>query len=157
MDLSSAFRNTLSNCTPTRLNDDLSRQGFAVVDNALPHEILCALSEEIQMLEDILKASPNRLATSDTDHVVLIKPHVHELSIVERSSLAVENTAILKLAKHLHSFWRNRVAITDAFRSSCESLGSLMSLDQVKVAVIQKGESVHLILPLMMRADTATA
>jgi hypothetical protein len=139
MDISKNFKQRLSEEGPSTLDNNLRNNGYSVIENALPLHILQGLAEEIEMLEGVLKSSPNRLSVSDSDIAIITKPGVNELSIIERSSLAIDNNGLIALLENLKSFWINRIAVMEAFRSSCSSLSSLTTLDQVKVAMITKG------------------
>jgi hypothetical protein len=121
------------------LDDKLKRQGFCVIDDALPPHVLSQLAEEIFMMEEELKASPNRVASSDDSFLILTKPNVHELTIVQRTKLLIENRGLLKLIATLNSMWDKRLDLVNVFKTSCSTLGSLTCLDQVKVALINKG------------------
>lgn len=139
MDISKAFKQRLCEEGESVIDIKLRKDGFCVLENALPIEILHGLAEEIEMLEGVLKPSPNRLSVSDSDIAIVIKPYVNELSVIERSVLAIDNVGLISLLEILKSFWTYRIAVMQAFRSSCPSLSSLTTLDQVKVAVITKG------------------
>lgn len=121
------------------LTSELNAKGFSVVDNALPPPLLRALAEEVLLAEEAMKSSPSKLSTSADTYVVLTKPHVYELSIVERSKLLYTNKGLLSLLPLLSSMWTRHAELTHAFQSSCAALAQLERLDQVKVAIIKKG------------------
>ena len=121
------------------LQDELSTKGYCIIDNCLPIHLLRQLSEEISMLEDVLKSSPNSVSISDDEQLIIIKPNVLELTLVERSNLLIHNERLVSMIPALYSIWQDRLSTARAFRSCCPCLSSLQELDQLKIAMIKRG------------------
>jgi hypothetical protein len=124
-----------------KFNEKLLKDGYYIIENSLPINILNELAEEVFLLEDILNKSPNRLSISDDEFEIFTKPHVFEKTIVERDKMLIENKGLLTLIPILESISKNKIKLVNAFKNSCHSLNSLSNLDQLKVAIIKKGGS----------------
>lgn len=131
--ISSSLAATLS------LNENLISKGYCIVEDALPIDVLRTLAEEIALLDDVLLVSSAKLLISETEHVMLSKPQVFELTIVQRSKLLIENEHLLSLIPTLKSIWDSNSDLVKIFKSSAPALSTLSALDQVKVAVIKPG------------------
>lgn len=123
------------------LNEKLLKDGYYIIENSLPINILKKLADEIFLLEDSLDKSPNRLSISDDEFEIFTKHHVFEKTIVQRDKMLIQNKGLLSLVPMLESININKIKLVNAFKNSCHALNSITNLDQLKVAIIKKGGS----------------